>query len=98
MSAYILLFLTYSLKPIDKELITQVARATGRIITAENHNVIGGLGSAVSEVLGEKCPVPIKRIGVHEQFGQVGNADYLQSQYKLRAVDIVGAAKQLLNE
>lgn len=85
----------YSIKPIDKDLIVEYAQKTKAIVTAENHNVIGGLGSAVAEVLGEHCPTPLRRIGVKEQFGQVGQAPYLKEVFELTADDIVKAAKSL---
>ncbi len=85
----------YCIKPIDDELIVRYAKKTGAIVTAENHNVIGGLGSAVAEVLCEQCPTPLRRIGVKEQFGQVGQAEYLKEVYELTANDIVKAAKSL---
>lgn len=86
----------YSIKPIDAELITKYAQKTKAIVTAENHNVIGGLGSAVSEVLAENHPVPMYRIGVREQYGQVGKVDYLKAYYKLTDKDIAEAANKLL--
>ncbi len=85
----------FSIKPIDKELIVSYAGKTGAVITAENHNIIGGLGSAVTEVLSEHCPTPLKRIGVRDQFGQVGTVDYLQDYYGLTAADIFQAAMML---
>jgi len=86
----------FTIKPIDKELLIEYAQKTKRIVTAENHNVIGGLGSAVAEVLSEHCPIKMRRIGVKEQFGQVGKAEYLKEHYKLTAKDIAKAAFELL--
>lgn len=86
----------FSIKPIDKDLIVKYAAKTGAVVTAENHNVIGGLGSAVAEVLSEHCPTKMRRIGVKEQFGQVGKLEYLKEFYKLTPKDIVAAAKELL--
>ncbi|WML41452.1 transketolase family protein [Neobacillus sp. OS1-2] len=86
----------YSIKPIDQELMVKYAKKTGAIVTAENHNVIGGLGSAVAEVLSEHCPTKMRRIGIKEQFGQVGKAEYLKKFYKLTAGDIAGAARELV--
>lgn len=86
----------FSIKPIDKGLIVEYAEKTCRIVTAENHNVIGGLGSAVAEVLSEHCPTKMKRIGVKEQFGQVGKVDYLKKYYELTDEVIVAAVKELL--
>ncbi|WML46703.1 transketolase C-terminal domain-containing protein [Neobacillus sp. PS3-34] len=86
----------YSIKPIDKDLIVKYAKQTKAVVTAENHNVIGGLGSAVAEVLSEHCPTRMKRIGVKEQFGQVGKVEYLKEFYQLTAKDIVGAVEEVL--
>jgi len=83
----------FSIKPIDTELIVRYAEKTNFIITAENHNAIGGLGSAVAEVLSEHRPTKMKRIGVKEQFGQVGKTDYLKQYYKLTARDIINTAQ-----
>jgi transketolase len=85
----------YSIKPIDKDLIVKYAKQTKAVVTAENHNIIGGLGSAVAEVLGEHCPTRMRRIGVKEQFGQVGKTEYLKEFYRLTAKDIVGAVEEL---
>ncbi len=62
----------YSIKPIDRELLVHAAKRTGLVITAENHNVIGGLGSAAAEILAETFPIPVYRIGVREQFWPSG--------------------------
>ncbi|MFB3163835.1 transketolase C-terminal domain-containing protein [Neobacillus sp. 179-J 1A1 HS] len=85
----------FSIKPIDKDLIVKYAGKTGAVVTAENHNVIGGLGSAVAEVLSEHCPTKMRRIGVKEQFGQVGKLEYLKEFYKLTPKDIAAAAREL---
>ncbi|MCA9765487.1 MAG: transketolase family protein [Carnobacterium sp.] len=87
----------YRLKPINKEAVLQAAE-TGAIITAENHNIVGGLGSAIAEVLAEEKPTLQYRIGVREQFGQVGKADYLKEQYGLTVENIVSQAKQLIKK
>lgn len=87
----------FTIKPIDAELIIQSAQKTGAVITAENHNIIGGLGSAVSEVLCEHCPVPMKRIGVNDSFGEVGRRDYLADKFGLTQDYILKAAHQLLS-
>jgi transketolase len=86
----------YSIKPIDTELLVKAAKKTGKVITLENHNVIGGLGSAAAEALGENYPVPIKRMGVREQFGQVGLTDYLKNYYQLTSEHIVKEVKAFL--
>lgn len=82
-----------SIKPIDKNLIINIAKKTHHIITAEEHTIIGGLGSAVSEVLSSEYPVPIKFIGINDVFGTSGNPDTLLKNYHLTANDIVTAAK-----
>lgn len=87
----------FSIKPIDKDLIVKYAEKTKAIVTAENHNVIGGLGSAVAEVLSEHCPTRMIRIGVKEQFGQVGKLEYLKEFYKLTVKDIVSAAEEVVS-
>jgi transketolase len=84
-----------TVKPIDRELLVKWAKKTGRIVTAEEHSVIGGLGSAVSEVLSEECPVPVKKVGVQDQFGLSGSASDLLEHYKLMPSDIAEAAVKL---
>ncbi|HCD08941.1 MAG TPA: transketolase [Thermoanaerobacter sp.] len=83
----------HTIKPIDKDLIVEVAKKTGKVITAEEHSIIGGLGSAVAEVLSEEYPVKIKRIGIRDEFGQSGSPKKLLKHYGLTAEDIVKAAK-----
>lgn len=81
----------FSIKPIDKDLIAKCAKETGSIVTAEEHNIIGGLGSAVSEVVGETYPVPIKRVGVQDRFGESARdeeIDMLLEKYGLTAAEI----------
>jgi transketolase len=86
----------FTLKPIDRMLVKNYAEKTGRIVTCENHSIHNGLGSAVAEVLVETCPVPMRRVGVKERYGQVGTQDFLQKEYSLTAHDIVSAARELL--
>lgn len=81
-----------SIKPIDSKTIIRFAKQTGAIVTCEEHSVIGGLGSAVSEVVGENFPVPVLKIGMLDTFGQSGPAEELLDYYKLRAKDIVNTA------
>ena len=81
-----------SVKPIDWELIVESARQTGAFVTAEEHLVTGGLGSAVAEVLGEYCPVPLKRVGIKDTFGVSGKAEILLQHFGLMPQDIVKAA------
>ena len=86
----------HTIKPIDEELIVAAARETGKVVTIEEHSVIGGLGGAVCEVLSEKCPVPVKRIGVQDEYGQSGPAAELLHHYKLDAEGIYGQIKEYL--
>ncbi len=85
----------HTLKPLDRELIVETARKTGKIVTAEEHSVIGGLGSAVSEVLVQECPVKQAMVGVKDSFGESGKPAELLAKYGLTAEDIVRAAKGL---
>lgn len=78
----------FTIKPIDQEAICAAAHDTGAIVTAENHNVIGGLGSAVAEVLAEHCPIPMERVGVRDIFGEVGPTPWLKERFGLTASDI----------
>lgn len=84
-----------SIKPIDEKLIVQYAQKTGRIVTAEDHNVMGGLSGAVSEVLVQKCPVSAVFCGVKDVFGCSGNEEQLDEKFGLRPQDIVEAAHKL---
>lgn len=79
----------FTIKPIDKEAVIKAAKETGAIVTAENHNIINGLGSAVAEVLAENVPVPMERIGAQDVFGEVGPIDYLKERFELTAEFIV---------
>ncbi|MGI5858152.1 MAG: transketolase family protein [Tepidanaerobacteraceae bacterium] len=84
----------HTLKPIDEEIILKAAEC-GAIVTAEEHNVIGGLGSAVAEVLAEKKPTLMRRIGIKDEFGQSGKPQELLKLYNLTAEDIVKAVKEM---
>lgn len=86
----------YSVKPIDVDTIVASVRKTGRVVTAEEHSVFAGMGSAVSEVLAEACPVPTRRVGVPDVFGTSGEPDELMRHFGLTAEDIAAAAKELL--
>jgi transketolase len=86
----------HTLKPIDKEIIINAAKSTGAIVTAEEHNIIGGLGSAVCEVLSESFPVPVIRVGVKDTFGESGKPDELLKAYGLTAEDIADAVKRVI--
>ena len=84
----------FSVKPIDKDLVAKCAKETGAIATAEEHNVIGGLGGVISEVIGETYPVPLKRVGIHDIFGESARdeeIDMLLEHYGLTAAEIVKA-------
>lgn len=85
----------FTIKPIDKDLIIEYAKKTGKIITAENHNVTGGLGSAVAEVLVEHYPIPMRKVGIEDRFGQVGTQEFLQKEYGLTAEKIIEKASEL---
>ncbi len=86
-----------TIKPIDAESLVRVANETGALVTVENHGIIGGLGSAVSEVLSERAPVPIRRIGIRDQFiYSAHKAEDLYSRYHLTPKDIVEEAEEVL--
>lgn len=88
----------FCLKPIDKEMIVKCAKETGAVVTAENHNIVGGLGSAVAEVLAEAfCLVPMRRIGVPDRFGEVAQPEPLQEVMHMTADDIVKAAREVVS-
>lgn len=84
----------HTIKPIDKEILIKAAKETGAIVTAEEHSVIGGLGSAVTEVLSESCPVPVLRLGVEDTFGKSGPAVELLKIFGLDAAHIAEKAKK----
>ena len=86
----------FTWKPIDQEAILRAAARTGAIVTAENHNVINGLGSAVSEVLSKHAPVPVEMVGVQDEFGEVGPVSYLRERFGLTADTIVQAALHVI--
>jgi transketolase len=86
----------HTVKPIDTEAIIQAAAETGAIVTAENHNIIGGLGSAVAEVLAEERPTPMLRIGVRDRHGEVGRQDYLMRTLGITAADIENAVLSVI--
>jgi len=84
----------FTWKPLDEELVIKAAKETGAIVTAENHNVTCGLGSAVANCLAKNCPVPQEFVGVQDQFGQVGPQDFLMDVYGLRAKNVIEAVKK----
>ena len=84
-----------TIKPLDEELVISAAKKCGKVITCEEHSVIGGLGEAVAAVLAEKCPTKMRRIGVNDEFGHSGPAAALLKQFGLSAENIVAVAKDL---
>lgn len=86
----------HTVKPIDRDAIIKAARETGAIVTAEEHTVMGGFGSAISEVISQECPVPVKMVGVKDRFGVSGEPDELFKYFGLSADDIVKAAKEAI--
>jgi transketolase len=84
----------FTWKPIDRDAIISAAVETGAIVTAENHNVIGGLGSAVADVLAKAKPAPMEMVGVQDEFGQVGGTDELAHHYGLTPGMIVESVKK----
>ena len=86
-----------TIKPIDKGLVVDYAKRTRAVVTCENHQIVKGLGSAVSEVLSEQYPTLLRRVGVNEEFGEVGTLEYLQQRYRLTADEIVTKAKEINN-
>ena len=83
----------HTLKPIDAELLVKSVEKTGAVVTAEEHNIIGGLGSAVSETLAENRPAPLERVGVRDTFGRSGKVPQLLELYGLTSAEIVAKAK-----
>ena len=84
----------HTIKPLDEELIVAAAKETGKVVTVEEHSVIGGLGSAVCDALAEKCPVPVKKIGVQDVFGESGPAVALLAKYKLDGKGVYEQVKE----
>lgn len=85
-----------TIKPLDEELVIASAKKTGKVITVEEHSIIGGLGEAVCSVLSEKCPTAVKRIGVNDEFGHSGPAKDLLKQFGLSAENIVKTAQEMM--
>lgn len=86
----------HTVKPIDAETIVRFAQKCGRVVTAEEHNVLGGMGSAVAEILGESRPTPMKRVGVMDTFGESGEAGELMRKYGLTSSNIEAAVEFLM--
>jgi transketolase len=85
----------FSVKPLDRELILAAARQTGGIVTAEEHNNLGGLGSAVAELVAAEAPCRVLRLGTGDRFGQSGKPEALLREYGLTATDLARAVKEL---
>ena len=83
-----------TIKPLDEELVVEAARKCGKVITCEEQSIIGGLGEAVCSCLSEKCPTPVKRIGVNDEFGHSGPAATVLEQFGLCAANLVKGAKE----
>ena len=86
----------HTIKPIDEDIIVKAAKETGAIVTAEEHNIIGGLGSAVAEVLSEKYPAPLVRVGINDKFGKSGKPAQLLKEYGLTPENIAAKAKEAM--
>ena len=86
----------HTIKPIDEEIIIKAAKETGAIVTAEEHSVIGGLGSAVSEVVVKNCPVRMEMVGQQDTYGESGKPEELKKKYKMTAEDIVKAVRKVM--
>ncbi len=86
----------HTIKPLDEELIIKSAKKTGKVVTAEEHSIIGGLGGAVSEALSEKAPTPVCRIGMNDIFGESGSAGALVAKYGLDADGIYSKVKEFV--
>ena len=87
----------FTWKPLDEEAVLAAANETGCIVTAENHNILNGLGSAVSGVLSRKRPTPVEMVGIEDSFGEVGPESYLRERFDLTAAHIVRAARAAIN-
>ena len=88
----------HTIKPLDTELVLKAAQETGRIVVAEEHNVIGGLGEAVSSYLSEVCPTPVTKIGIYDEFGHSGPAVDLLKEFGLSAENIEATVKKVLGK
>ena len=88
----------HTIKPLDEELVIKSAKKTGKVVTVEEHSVIGGLGSAVCDALCEACPVPVKKLGMQDKFGESGPAAALVEKYKLDGKGVYGDVKAFLGK
>lgn len=85
-----------TIKPLDEELVVKAAKECDAVVTCEEHSILGGLGEAVAAVLGEQCPIPMRRVGVKDVFGHSGPAWELLEQFGLRSDAIIAAVKELV--
>jgi transketolase len=86
----------HTIKPIDRDAIIEAAKKCRAVVTAEEHQLMGGMGGAVAEVLSTGYPVPVRMVGIRDRFGQSGDPDTLMREYGLTSDDIAAAAKDLL--
>ena len=86
----------HTIKPLDVELVVESAKATGKVVTVEEHSIVGGLGGAVCEALAENAPTPVLRIGVKDVFGESGPATALLAKYKLDGAGVYEQVKEWL--
>ncbi len=86
----------HTVKPLDVDAVVQAVAATGAIVTAEEHTIMGGLGGAVAEVVAERCPAPVKRVGLADRFAETGPYDALLDRYGMAVTDIVTAAREAI--
>ncbi|MEK7156383.1 MAG: transketolase C-terminal domain-containing protein [Patescibacteria group bacterium] len=87
----------HTIKPLDSETILREARAAGAVVTIEEHQIAGGFGSAVAELLAQECPLPVEFIGVHDKFGQSGEPKELMEHYKMGVSHIMAAVKKAIS-
>ena len=87
-----------TIKPLDEELVIRAAKECGRIVTVEEHNILGGLGEAIAAVVAEHVPVPVHRIGVRDEFGHSGPATELLKQFGLTADEIIAQTKTIVGK
>jgi len=87
----------HTIKPLDEGLIEEMAKSCGAIVTAEDHNIIGGLGGAVAEFLSSNIPTPLERVGVKDRFGESGQADEMLDLMEISSPHIVSAATRAFN-
>jgi transketolase len=88
----------HTIKPLDEELVLKAAKETGKIVVVEEHSIIGGLGSAVAELVAEKCPVPVKRLGVNDEYGYSGPAVQLLEEFGLTTSGVINIVKEALGK